>query len=183
MIRRQEAPTRAAWQQPDRVVRALGLRRGQVVADLGAGSGYFSLRLARAVGPRGRVFAVEAEPEVIAVLRDRFETARARNVTPVLGSADDPHLPPGQCDLALVVNVYHHFGDRVAFLRQARRALRRRGRLAVVEWDEHESPVGPPAGRRVSRAAFFREARRAGFTPVAEYRFLPHQYFVVLRPV
>ena len=180
-VRRQESPARAEWQKPAAVMRALGVRRGQVVADVGAGPGYWTLRLARAVGPRGRVYAVEPAPAVIDVLRSRLAGAGARNVTPVLGRGDDPHLPAGACDLALLVNAYHHLGDGPAILRRAARALKPGGRLVNIDWREGELPIGPPLRRRVPRAAFLRDARRAGLTLEAEHRLLPYQYFLVLR--
>jgi ubiquinone/menaquinone biosynthesis C-methylase UbiE len=180
-VRRQESPSRAVWQKPSVVMRALGIRRGQVVADIGAGPGYWTLRLARAVGPRGRVYAVEPAPAVIEVLRSRLTKARTRNVTPVLAHPDDPNLPPASCDLALIVNAYHHIGDRAGVLRRATRALKPGGRLVNIDWAEGESPVGPPARRRVPRAEFLRDARRAGLALATEHRLLPHQYFFVLR--
>jgi ubiquinone/menaquinone biosynthesis C-methylase UbiE len=181
MIRRQEAPERAAWQKPALVVRTLGLRRGQIVADIGAGPGYFALRLARAVGPSGHVYAVDPEPAVLDVLRDRVTTARARNITPVLGRGDDPLLPAGRCALVLIVNAYHHFANGSVFLRRAAGALARGGRLVNIDFAKRETPVGPPVEHRVAREAFLRDARRAGLTLVAEHRFLPYQYFLVLR--
>jgi ubiquinone/menaquinone biosynthesis C-methylase UbiE len=181
MIARQEDPGRGAWQKPVAVVRALGLRRGQVVADIGAGPGYFTKRLARAVGPSGHVYGVEAEPAILDVLRARLTTARVTNVTPVLGRGDDPLLPASSCDVALVVDTYHHFADGPAFLRRVARALRPRGRLVNIDFAKRETPVGPPVDHRVSREAFLRDARRAGLVVVREHRFLPYQYFIVLR--
>jgi ubiquinone/menaquinone biosynthesis C-methylase UbiE len=181
MIARQEAPTRAAWQQPDAVIRALGLRRGQVVADIGAGPGYFSRRLARALGPSGQVYAVEPEPAILDVLRDRLDAARVKNVTPVLGRGDDPLLPDRSCDVALMVNVLHHVENRPAFLRRLARVLRRGGRLVNIDFADRETPVGPPLDHRVRREQFLRDARRAGLALVTEHRFLPYQYFLVLR--
>lgn len=182
-IARQEAPGRAAWQKPGAVLRALGVRKGQVVADVGAGPGFFSLRLARAVGSTGHVYAVDPEPAILDVLRQRLASRRVHNVTPVLGRADDPLLPAGRCDLVLMVNTYHHFASGPAFLRRAARALARGGRLASIDFAARETPVGPPLEERVSRERFLRDARRAGLGLVAEHRFLPYQYFVVLRPV
>lgn len=181
MVARQEDPARDAWQKPGAVIRALGLRRGQVVADIGAGPGYFTKRVARAVGPRGHVYAVEAEPAILDVLRARLTAARLANVSPVLGRGDDPLLPAGRCDLALIVDVYHHFADGPAFLRRVARALRPRGVLVNIDFDKRETPVGPPVEHRVSREELLRDARRAGFVLAAEHRFLPYQYFVVLR--
>ena len=181
MIARQESPDRAAWQKPDRVVRALGVAPAQTVADVGAGPGYFTRRLARAVGPAGHVYAVDPVPEVLAVLRERVTQARLRNVTPVLGHGDDPLLPAGRCDLALLVDVYHHFQDGVAFLRRVARALRPRGRLVNIDFAKRETGVGPPLDHRVAREDFLRDARRAGLELVGEHAFLPHQYFLVFR--
>ena len=180
MIKRQLDPTRAAWQKPDRVVAALGLRRGQVVGEIGSGPGYFTLRLAQAVGPSGHVYAVDAEPGVLEALRARLIRARIHNVTPVLALGRDPLLPPGTCDLALIVNAYHHFEDGPALLRRVVRVLASRGRVVNIDWDSRETPVGPPPGRRVPVETFLRDARRAGLWRVNEHRFLPHQYFLVL---
>ncbi len=180
MIKRQLAPTRAAWQKPGAVVRALGLRRGQVVGEIGAGPGYFTPRLARAVGPTGRVFAVDAEPAVLAVLRTRLAKARVGNVTPVLGRGDDPLLPPGACNLALLVNVYHHFDDGPGFLRGVARALAPGGRIVNIDWAKRETPVGPPLHRRITPEDFAHDARRAGLRVVGAHRVLPYQYFLVL---
>ncbi len=180
-VARQLAPDRGRWQRPDAVVRALRLRRGEVVADVGAGPGYFALRLARAVGPRGHVFAVDPEPAVLEVLAERLARTRLRNVTPVLGSAGDPRLPAGRCDLVLVVNAYHHFADGPAFLERLAAALVPGGRLVNIDWDARETPKGPPPERRVPREVFLRAARRAGLRPAGEPVRLPYQYAVALR--
>jgi ubiquinone/menaquinone biosynthesis C-methylase UbiE len=161
-------------------VRALGLRRGQVVAEIGAGPGYFTPRLARAVGPSGHVYAVDPEAAVLDVLRRRLARTRVRNVTPVLSRDDDALLPEGRCDLALLINVYHHMRQGAAFLRRLVPALPRHARVINIDWDE-KSEWGPPPRRRVPRARFLRDARRAGLRLVDEHRILPHQYFLVLR--
>jgi ubiquinone/menaquinone biosynthesis C-methylase UbiE len=179
MIRRQLDPRRAAWQKPEAVVRTLRLRRGDVVAEVGAGPGFWTERLARAVGPAGHVYAVDPEPVLLEVLRRRLDGVR--NVTPVLNRDDDPMLPPGRCDLALIVNAYHHFADAPAFLRRVARCLKPGGRLANIDWADRDTPQGPPAGRRVPPAEFLHAARRAGLILVAEHDFLPQQYFFVLR--
>lgn len=181
-IGRQLHSGRAAWQKPAAVVRALGLRPGRVVADVGAGPGYFTPRLARAVGPRGHVYAVEPEPRVLEVLGRRLARAGLRNVTPVLGRGDDPLLPRRGCHLVLLVNAYHHVDDGPAFLRRLARALAPGGQVVNIDWDKRETPVGPPPQGRIAREDFLRDARKAGLALVAEHRFLPHQYFLVLRP-
>jgi ubiquinone/menaquinone biosynthesis C-methylase UbiE len=177
LIRRQLAKSRAAWQQPARVVRTLRVRRGAVVADVGAGPGYFTERLARAVGPRGRVYAVDPEPAVLAVLLERLDGAG--NVTPVLSRDDDPMLPPASCDLAVIVNAYHHFANGPSFLRRVARCLKRGGRLVNIDWAYRETAKGPPMHRRVPPAKIVAAARRAGLRPIARYDFLPHQDFLV----
>jgi SAM-dependent methyltransferase len=179
-LKRQLAPRRAKWQKPAAVVRALGLRRGQVVAEIGSGPGYFTSRLARAVGPAGHVYAVDPEAAVLDVLRTRMKRAGVRNVTPVLGREDDPLLPAGRCDLAVIINAYHHMHGGPAFLRRLVGRLARGAHVINVDWNE-ESEFGPPPRRRVPRTRFLRDARRAGLRLVAERAFLPHQYFLVLR--
>jgi ubiquinone/menaquinone biosynthesis C-methylase UbiE len=180
-IERLEAPDREAWQMPDEVVAALGLRPGHVVADLGAGPGYFALRLARKVGKLGRVYAVDVEPALLTVLRDRLASRNIDRLTPVLGLPDDPLLPPGSCDRVLSVNAYHHYHHGPAALRRMARLLRRGGRLAVIDFHKRESPMGPPLEMRVSRARLLADSKRAGLRVARELTFLPHQYFFLLR--
>jgi predicted methyltransferase len=179
-LRRQLNPRRARWQKPGALVRALGLRPGQVVAEIGAGPGYFTPRLARAVGRAGHVYAVDPEPAVLDVLRRRLGRLGVRNVTPVLGRDDDPMLPRGRCQVAVLINVYHHMHGGPVFLRRLGAALPRNARVVNVDWNE-TSDFGPPPTRRVPRRRFLRDARRAGLRLVAERRLLPHQYFLVFR--
>lgn len=181
-IARMEEPSRAAWQKPDEVVRALGLRPGQAACDVGAGPGYFSLRLARAVGEAGHVYAVDVEPRILSVLRDRVQSSNARNVTPVLSLPDDALLPAASCDLILIVDTYHHFPDGPGYLRRLSRALRPGGRIANVDFHKRELPVGPPPEHKVAREAFLADATAAGLRLAEEHTFLPYQYFVVLAP-
>lgn len=181
MVRRQLQRGRVRWQKPERVLRALGLRRGHVVADVGAGPGFWTIPLARRVGRRGHVFALDPEPAALDVLRRRLAKARVRNVTPVLNDDRAPMLPDAVCDLAVIINVYHHFAEPAAFLGQIARCLKRGGRLVNIDWADRDTPKGPPPHRRISPAVFLRHARRAGLELVAEHRFLPYQYFLVLR--
>jgi ubiquinone/menaquinone biosynthesis C-methylase UbiE len=180
-VARLEAPERAAWQMPDQVVAALALRPGQVVADLGAGPGYFSLRLARKVGRRGRVFAVDVEPVILTMLRERIAAQKVAQVTPVLGLPGDPLLPPASCDRVLSVNAYHHYPDGPAALRRMAQLLRRSGRVALIDFHKRESPMGPPVHERVLRETVLGHIKRAGLRVARELVFLPHQYFFLLR--
>jgi ubiquinone/menaquinone biosynthesis C-methylase UbiE len=173
---------RAAWQRPDEVVRALGLRPGDTVGEIGAGPGYFTLRLARAVGPSGRVLAVDVVPELMAVLRQRLEAAGLGNVTPILAEPRDPHLPEAGCDLVLVVDSFHHFPDGTAYLGGLASRLRPGGRIVNLAFHKREMPVGPPVENKVSREEFLAAAQEAGLAVVEEKDFLPYQYFLVLRP-
>jgi ubiquinone/menaquinone biosynthesis C-methylase UbiE len=175
-------PARDAWQKPDEVVAALRLRPGQVACDIGAGPGYFTLRLARAVGNAGRVYAVDVEPKILDALRERLAGSGLRNVTPVLALADDALLPAAACDVVLIVDTYHHFPDRAAYLGRLARALRPGGRLVNIDYHKRATPVGPPLDHRLSRETFIEEAKSAGLVVAEEPTFLPYQYFVILRP-
>jgi SAM-dependent methyltransferase len=182
-IAAQEEPARAAWQKPDQVLDTLAPRAGQTVCDIGAGPGYFALRIAKRVGATGRVFAVDVEPRILDALRTRIEAARLRNITPVLALGTDPLLPAASCDLVLIVDVYHHFADRAQYLRGLVRLLRPGGRLAAIDWHKRKTAIGPPPEHRVSREEFLADAAKAGLRLVAEPTFLPNQYFVILAPV
>ncbi len=175
-------PARDAWQKPDAVVSALGLRPGQTACDIGAGPGYFTLRLAKAVGATGRVWAVDVEPVILGALRERLESAGVANVTPVLAAARDPWLPAESCDVALIVNTYHHFHDGPAYLRRLAQSLKPGGRIVNIDYKKEAGVSGPPLEHRISRDQFVAEAGKAGLAPVEEPALLARQYFVILSP-
>jgi ubiquinone/menaquinone biosynthesis C-methylase UbiE len=172
-----ESPERAEWQKPDEVVAALGLRRGDVAADVGAGPGYLALRLARAVGPSGRVYGIDAEPRMLELLAARAKEAGLSNVEPV--HTGGLPLPPAACDAILMVNAYHHLPDGPGTLRALADRLAPSGRLAVVDFHP-ETPVGPPPDHLITRERFLEGVARAGLRVAREERFLPYQWFFFL---
>jgi len=175
-------PSRDAWQKPAEVVAALGLRPGMTVADLGAGTGYFSRHLSAAVGPEGTVLAADPEPSMVAHLRERAEAERTVNVVPILASADNPRLPAHATDLVLIVDSFHHIDDRLTYLRGLRRCLRPGGRVAVIDWQKRELPVGPPPEHKLAREQVVEEMEEAGYALIGEPELLRYQYFLVFRP-
>ena len=172
-------PAREAWQKPEEVVRALALGPDAVVADLGAGTGYFTVRLARAL-PRGHVYAVDVEPDMVRYVAERARREGLANVTAVPAAPDYPRLPR-PVDLVLVVNTYHHLADRSAYFERLRRSLRFGGRVAIVDFLP-DAPLGPPRATRIPAAVVKEEMGRAGYGLAAEHGFLPYQYFLVFAP-
>jgi len=170
-------PERNAWQKPDEVIRALSLPRDATVADVGSGTGYFAVRLARAV-PQGRVLGVDIEPDLVRYLNERAKREGLVNLTAQIGGADDPRLP-APVDLVIMVNTYHHIGAAEQYFRKVRDALTPGGRLAIIDFDP-DAPIDVP--NRVRPEQVKRELGRAGFELAQEHAFLPHQYFLVLRP-
>jgi ubiquinone/menaquinone biosynthesis C-methylase UbiE len=178
-----EGPDREAWQKPDRLIAALGLRPGDVACEVGAGPGYLALRMARAVGTRGVVHAIEVEPRMIEALRLRAREAGVNNIRAILAKPGRGALPPRGCRLIFIVNTFHHFPDGAAYLRRLASRLLPGGRIVNVDFHHRELPVGPPIEHTVSRADFLAVAREAGLERIRERRFLPYQYFVELAPV
>lgn len=172
-------PARDRWQKPDEVIAALALAPDATVADIGAGTGYFAVRLARAV-PKGRVYAVDIEPDMIRYLGERARRESLPNLQPVLGKPDDPQLPE-PVDRVLIVDTYHHIGGRVAYFGRLRERLKPGGEVAIVDFTL-DSPVGPPRSARIAADAVRAEMQRAGYALAARHDFLPHQYFLVFRP-
>jgi cyclopropane fatty-acyl-phospholipid synthase-like methyltransferase len=171
-------PARDAWQKPDEVLNALHLRRTDRVADLGAGTGYFSVRIARLV-PEGKLFSVDIEPEMLDHLRKRAHHENLSVLVPILASAESANLPE-PVDVVLVVDTYHHIDNRVAYFSRLKASLRPEGRLAIVDF-KADSPEGPPPEHRLSPEAVTAELESAGYTLVAPHAFLPRQYFLIFR--
>lgn len=178
-IARLDDPARDEWQRPDVVLAALGITQTSVVCDVGAGTGYFALRLAKLAA---QVYAVDVEPQLLSLLRDRVASAGLQNVTPVLGLPDDPLIPAAVCDLVLVVNVFHHVPDKAAYLRRLQAALRHGGRVAIIDFHKRELPVGPPVDHKFAREDCLEQIRAAGLQVVTESDSLPYQYFLIMRP-
>jgi predicted methyltransferase len=175
-----ERPGRDEEQRPDEIVRTMGLKNGDVVADLGAGTGYFTRRLAKAVGPSGRVYAVDIQPEMLSRLKENMEKAGVRNVVSILGTNDDPKLPPGSLDWALLVDVYHELQQPKATLARMREALKPAGRVALVEYRlEGLTALHIREEHRMSTKQVLAEWEPAGFRLVELYEFLPVQHFFV----
>jgi cyclopropane fatty-acyl-phospholipid synthase-like methyltransferase len=172
-------PARDRWQKPDEVIAALAFAPDATVADIGAGTGYFAARLARAL-PKGRVYAVDIEPDMVRYLGERARRERLPNLQPVLGKPDDPQLPEA-VDGVLIVDTYHHIGDRIAYFERLRARLKPGGQVAIVDFTL-ESPVGPPRNARIAAQQVREEMQRAGYALAARHDFLPHQYFLVFRP-
>jgi len=165
-------PKRDEWQKPSEVIKALGLKPDAIVADIGAGTGYFSMRLARQL-PKARIYAVDLEPEMVRHLASRARRDELANVVAVQAAMDDARLPE-KVDLALFVDTYHHFS-------RLKGALAPGGRVAIVDFTM-DSEVGPPPRARVSPEQVKRELAKAGYEIAAEHDFLPNQYFLIFKP-
>ena len=172
-------PERDAWQKPHEVIRALTLKPDARVADLGAGTGYFAARLASML-PKGRIYAVDVEPDMVRFLGERAKREKLPNLVAVAGKPDNPRLPQ-KVDLILLVDVYHHIEDRERYFRALGASLRPSGRIAIIDFTL-DSPQGPPREARVAPEKVKSEMKAAGHALAAEHRFLPYQYFLVFQP-
>src|SRR5215510_3901207 len=177
-----EGFSRDRWQQPERVMAALGIRPGDRVADLGAGSGYFTERLARAVAPGGRVYAVDVDEAMNEYLRERLARAGIDNVEVILGRFADPLLPDAGVDLVLVADTYHHLDERPTYFRSLRRDLTPRGRVAVIDFDSRNATFMRIVGATTARDELLREMEEAGYEVAEEFDFIDRQSFVIFRP-
>ena len=172
-------PARDAYQKPDEVLKALALRPGEVVADIGAGSGYFALRFARAVGETGRVYAVDVSPDMVRHLNRRLRDAGVRNVVPVLSDPDDPLLPDASVDRFVIVDTWHHIEDQAEVPRAAEADAQARRPGRAHRLPEARPAGGPPVGMKIAREDLVKQMETAGFRLAAEHGFLPYQYFLV----
>lgn len=169
-------PARDAWQLPDRVIAALNLKPGQIVADVGAGTGCFSVLLARSEAAP-KVYAVDIEPSMVSYLRERIAEEGLKNVIAIQATADRPNLPE-PVDLVLIVDTYHHIGGRETYFRILAKSIRPGGRVAIIDF-KPDSPEGPPKEFRFPPEKFKSEMSDAGYRLVAQHDFLPRQQFLI----
>ena len=176
-----ESPDRATWQKPDQIMDALGIADGSKVADIGAGAGWFTIRLARRVGPNGIVYAQDIQRQMLEAIRRRVSREGLKNVQARLGTDTDPNIPPRAIDAILVVDVYDAVDDRVMFLRNLAASLRPNGRIGVVNYKPGQGGPGPAPteGVRIESAAVEADAHAAGLRVLAR-EDLPFQYLLVL---
>lgn len=169
---------RDRWQQPQRVIEALGIRPGQQIVDLGAGGGYFTFRLAAATGTSGKVYAVDIDPDMIAYLQQRAVSDGVRNVEVIEATPDDPHLPERAVDLIFTSNTYHHISERTAYFAHAKCSLKPDGRVAIID-SKRVGLFHRLFGHWTASTRIRSEMEAAGYRLEREYDFLPSQNFLV----
>jgi len=176
-----ESPDREEWQQPERIMDALGIADGSRVADIGAGGGWFTIRLARRVGPNGRVYAEDVQRQMIDSITQRVANQRLENVETILGTTSDPRLPAG-LDAVLLVDAYPQFSeaDRVPVLRHIVEALAPDGRFGVVDFKlDGAGGPGPPLDERLDPDVIIDDAARAGLRLIGHETYLRYQYLLI----
>lgn len=173
------SPERDAWQQPKAVIQSLNISPGARVADLGAGGGYFTLRLAEAVGPAGKVYAVDADPGALDFITKRVREQGIANVEMVQATENDPRLPDGGVDLIFTCNTVHHLENRATYFRALRRSLRPDGRIVILDF----TPTGFAwlFGHGTAKEVIRQEMETAGYRLTDDFDYLSKQHFQVFR--
>ncbi len=175
-----DPPDRDTWQRPDQIMDALGIADASVVADVGAGSGFFTIRLARRVGPNGIVYAQDVQQEMLAAITRRVQREGLTNVRAVRGEGSNPNLPRGKFDAILMVGVYHEIDDRVTMLQNLAAALKPQGRLGVIDFKLNGGGgPGPALEERVDPQIVVQDADKARLRLLSQESFLPYQYLVI----
>ena len=177
-----EDPKRDAYQKPHEVVHALGIKPGEVIADIGAGSGYFTFHLARHVGDQGKVYAVDVSPDMILHLNRRIREQKANNVVTLLADPDDPLLPDQSVNRFFICDVWHHIDNQTKYLSLMKKMLKPGGEVVMIDFHKKELPVGPPMNMKIAREDLIKQMESSGFRLAKEHNFLPYQYFLVFAP-
>ena len=175
-----EPPDRDVWQRPEQIMDALQIAEGSVVADLGAGSGWFTIRLARRVGPNGKVYAEDIQQPMVSAMNLRIQREGLEKIVrTVLGTASDPSLPRNALDAVLIVDTYHEMEDPVVLLRNVGASLKPGGRLGIVQFTKEGFGPGPPMEERVDPERVIKDAQAAGLRLDSRPDILPYQYLLV----
>ena len=173
-----EGPDRDAYQRPEQVMDALGIADGARVADLGAGGGYFTIRLARRVGPNGKVYAEDVQQEMLESIKRRIDREQLTNVETVRGTFDDPRLPAG-LDAVLIVDTFNAFERPITVLQRVRESLKTGGRVGIIEYNKNGHGPGPAMEDRIDPDVVINAARQAGLRLARRETFLRYQYMLV----
>lgn len=174
-----EDPERDHYQKPHEVLMSLGLKEGEVIADIGAGSGYFAFRFAHHVGDTGRIYAVDINPSMILYMNRRIRDMNLKNVVTVLAAPDDPFLFDHSIDRFFLCDTWHHIEKQTEYLALMKKMLKPGGQVIMIEFQKKDLPVGPPAQMKIAREDLLRQMETQGFQFVKENTFLPYQYFLV----
>ena len=175
-----EPPDRDVWQRPEQIMDALQIAEGSVVADLGAGSGWFTIRLARRVGPNGKVYAEDIQQPMVSAMNLRIQREGLEKIVrTVLGTPSDPSLPRNALDAVLIVDTYHEMEDPVVLLRNVGASLKPGGRLGIVQFTKEGFGPGPPMEERVDPERVIKDAQAAGLRLDSRPDILPYQYLLV----
>ncbi len=174
-----EDPERDAYQKPHDVIIALGLKEGETVADIGAGSGYFTFRFAHHVGDKGRVYAVDISPDMILYMNRRIRDLRVKNVVTVLAPPDDPLLMDASVDRFFICDTWHHIASQTQYLGEMKRMLKPGGQVVMIDYQKKDLPLGPPPEMKIAREDLVRQMESNGFKLAKELTFLPYQYFLI----
>jgi ubiquinone/menaquinone biosynthesis C-methylase UbiE len=174
-----EDPKRDAYQKPHEVLTALNLKPGEVIADIGAGSGYFTFRLAHRVGAHGKIYAVDVSPDMILHINRRTREFKATNVASILADPDDPLLPEQSVNRFFFSNSWHHIENQTKYLSLMRKMLKPNGEVVMIDFHKKETPVGPPLKTRIAREDLLKQMESNGYKLTKEHTFLPYQYFLV----
>jgi ubiquinone/menaquinone biosynthesis C-methylase UbiE len=176
-----EDPQRDSYQKPDEVLMALDLKEGEVIADIGAGSGYFSSRFCRHIGERGRVYAVDINPDMIIHINRKIRDLGVKNLITILATPDDPLLLDSSVDRFFICDTWHHIENQAQYLKVLKRMLKPGGQIIMIDFHKRELPVGPPLEMKIAREDLVSQTESADFQLARELTFLPYQYFLIFK--
>jgi len=177
-----EDPQRDAYQKPHEVLTALNIKPGEIIADIGAGSGYFTFRLSHFVGDKGKVYAVDVSPDMILHINRRIRELKTNNVVTLLADPDDPLLPDRSVNRFFFSDSWHHIENQSKYLSLMKRMLKPGGEIVMIDFHKKELPVGPPMQMKIAREDLIKQLDGNGYRLTKEHAFLPYQYFLVFAP-
>jgi len=174
-----DEPGREEWQKPGKVIEVLRIKQGDSIADIGAGSGYFTIPFAKTVGEEGSVYAVDIEQGMLDHIKQQADSEKLSNIPLIKVDADSSGLKEKSVDLVFICDTYHHIENRKVYFQKLKGAMKKNGRLAIVDFQKKEMSFGPPLWMKIKREDVINEIEDAGFKLEEEYYFLPYQYFLV----